>query len=72
MGFIPLTHMQEITLVMFVSRDLLFCYTMVNLCNKPRAERPTPLEEPATLATGMNRPDKAEAVKAGASRFKAK
>ena len=45
---------------------------MVNLCNKPRAERPTPLEEPATPAAGMDRLDKAEAVKASTSRFKAK
>ena len=36
---------------------------------KPRAERPPPLDEPATLATGVEWPDKGEAVKVHAEKL---
>ena len=45
---------------------------MVNLCNQARDEAPTSLEEPATLAAGMNRPEKADTMKASTSLFKTK
>lgn len=44
----------------------------VDLCKKPSADRPVQLEEPPTLSSAMEKPDKAEAIKAHASRFKTK
>ena len=44
----------------------------VELCTRYRADRPEPLQEPPTLASGMERPDKAWAVKENRSHFKAK
>ena len=43
-----------------------------DLCTKSIADRPEPLQESPTLASGMDRPDKAPAVKEHRSRFKAK
>ncbi|KAK5918294.1 hypothetical protein CgunFtcFv8_003070 [Champsocephalus gunnari] len=43
---------------------------VVDLCKKPSADRPVQLEEPPTLSSAMEKPDKAEAIKAHASRFK--
>ncbi|KAK5908297.1 hypothetical protein CgunFtcFv8_016369 [Champsocephalus gunnari] len=45
---------------------------VVDLCKKPSADRPVQLEEPPTLSSAMEKPDKAEAIKAHASRFKTK
>ena len=45
---------------------------VVELCTKSRADRPEPLQESPTLASRMERPDKAQAVKEHRSRFKAK
>ncbi|KAF3842794.1 hypothetical protein F7725_001643 [Dissostichus mawsoni] len=45
---------------------------VVDLCKKPSADRPVQLEEPPTLSSAMEKPDKAEAIKAHASRFQTK
>ena len=45
---------------------------VVELCTKSSADKPEPLQESPTLASGMERPDKAQAVKEHRSHFKAK
>ncbi|KAM9364610.1 uncharacterized protein KZ484_010799 [Pholidichthys leucotaenia] len=42
---------------------------VVDLSKKSNTERPEPIVEPPTLAAGMERPDKAEAVRVHTSRF---
>ena len=44
---------------------------VVELSTKPRADRPEPLQESPTLASRMERPDNAQAVKEHRSHFKA-
>ena len=45
---------------------------VVELCTKIRADRPEPLQESTTLASGMEKPDKAQVVKEHKSLFEAK